>query len=150
VRGLVDEAGHRLTPRDPEHLRLWQAGWGPTLDLLGAGGARVVVTALLPTLPERVPACLIRHGPGTTDECDFPVAGDAEAARYNAALAAAVAAVPGTALVDLTPLACPGGTCPAEMDGIIVHRDDNHLSATFVRRHADDVARILAGAGASL
>ena len=149
VRGLVAD-GHRVGPGDPAHLAEWTAGWGPTLRTLTSGGAKVVVSELLPTLPESVPACLIRHGEGVTDECDFPAAGDATGALYDGALAGAVEDRPGVALVDLPSIPCPAGVCPAVMGGTIVHRDDNHLTATFVRSHAADVGRLLRAAGAPI
>ena len=38
----------------------------------------------------------------------------------------------GATLVDLSDVICPGkGTCPAVVDGMIVYRDDHHLTSTF-------------------
>jgi len=38
----------------------------------------------------------------------------------------------GAAFVDLSDVICPGdGACPAVLDGMIVYRDDHHLTATF-------------------
>lgn len=148
VRGLrVD--GRDVAPSDPDHLRLWTQGWTWTLDTLSAQGAQVVVSEIPPTLPERVPACLIEHGEGTS-ACDFPVDGDADVVPYDEAIRALADPVAGVTVVDLTPLSCPDGICPAMVDGIIVHRDDNHLSATWVRHRADAFADVLRAAGVDL
>ncbi|HYI60978.1 MAG TPA: acyltransferase family protein [Acidimicrobiales bacterium] len=149
VRGLVS-GGRDVHPTDPAHLGLWREGWDWTLRTLSAGGARVVVSETIPTLPERVPACLIRRGQAGRHACDFPVAADAVVPRYNTALREAVAAVPAAGVIDPTPIGCPGGTCPALLDGVIVHRDDNHLSARFVRHRAGAFAALLRTAGARL
>ena len=131
------------------HFDAWQAGWRTTVERLGAGGATVVVSEIVPTLDERVPACLIEHGAHTT-RCDFRVDADPDVVAPNVAIAALAADPAGGArvvVVDPTPIACPDGLCPALHDGVVVHRDDNHLSATFVRDHADDLGALLTAAG---
>ena len=149
VRGITTDEGDVL-PGEPGHAEAWAAGWAPTLELLGSGGATVAVSTIVPTLAERVPACLIDHGPDTT-RCDFPVAADVDGARANeviTALGQGTAGDPGAVVVvDPIPLACPDGVCPALIDGVIVHRDDNHLSATFVAARADELGALLAAAG---
>jgi peptidoglycan/LPS O-acetylase OafA/YrhL len=149
VRGITTDGGD-IRPGDPGHDEAWAAGWDPTLELLGSGGATVAVSTIVPTLAERVPACLIDHGPDTT-RCDFPVAVDVEGARANeviTALARGTAGEPGTVVVvDPIPLACPDGVCPALIDDLIVHRDDNHLSATFVAARAHEFGALLAAVG---
>ena len=38
----------------------------------------------------------------------------------------------GATLIDMTPLICPAGdTCPVVIDGMIVYRDSQHMTATF-------------------
>jgi len=41
------------------------------------------------------------------------------------------AAAIGASLVDVTPLMCPGDPCPVLIDGMIVYRDNQHMTATF-------------------
>ncbi|PVE15047.1 SGNH hydrolase domain-containing protein, partial [Arthrobacter sp. Bz4] len=36
-------------------------------------------------------------------------------------------------IIDLTPALCNDTTCPAVIEGILVYRDDNHLTATYAR-----------------
>lgn len=47
--------------------------------------------------------------------------------------------------VDLSDAICPSGQCNAERDGMIVYRDSQHLTATFVKSLADDLGRRLNG-----
>ena len=152
VRGITTDAGD-VRPGDPGHAEAWAAGWAPALDLLGGGGATVVVSTIVPTLAERVPACLIDHGPDST-RCDFPVADDPDGAAANEVIAALAHGEPGepgaVLVVDPIPIPCPDGLCPALIDDVIVHRDDNHLSATFVAAHATDFGTLLSSAGVTV
>jgi peptidoglycan/LPS O-acetylase OafA/YrhL len=147
---LVD--GRRVEPHSPEHRRAWSSGWDWTLRTLTAGGARVIVSEILPTLPERVPACLADAGE-PTPACDFPVSADRGVGAYNAIVRglARHGRHPGrVAIFDPTPIGCPHGVCNA-MDGdVIVHRDDNHLSAAFVRSRAARFGAALRRAGVRL
>jgi peptidoglycan/LPS O-acetylase OafA/YrhL len=145
---LVDR-GKRIEPFSSEQRRLWSAGWDWTLRTLGSGGARVVVSEILPTLPQRVPACLANAGEPTT-ACDFPVSVDRRVGVYNAIIRRHARRAAHVTVFDPAPIGCPGGTCRA-MDGdIVVHRDDNHLSATYVRSRAKQFGRALARAGVDL
>ena len=76
-------------------------------------------------------ACLAEHPQGTT-ACDFPLASDPLLSTYREALRDAVARHPGVTLLDPTSWICPDGTCPALIDGVRVHIDDNHVSEEFV------------------
>jgi hypothetical protein len=37
----------------------------------------------------------------------------------------------GATLIDMTPLLCPGDPCPVVINGMIVYRDNQHMTATF-------------------
>ena len=149
VSGIVTDDGRHLAPSDPEHLTRWRDGWAWTLDALTAGGATVVLSTILPTLPERVPACLIDHG-SRDGRCDFPLAGDERVGAYNEVIDALPQAHEGVVVVDPVSFVCPDGICPAVIDGLIVHRDGNHLTASFARARADELAELAARAGADL
>jgi peptidoglycan/LPS O-acetylase OafA/YrhL len=148
VLGIQDH-GSFLLPTDPRYLPLWTDAYVRSLRVLASGGARVLVSAILPSLPERVPACLAAHGL-KTHLCDWPVTVDKRVGPFNDVIRGLPAQVPGVAAIDPTPLACPGGTCTAVIDGIVVHRDDNHLSATYVATLADRFEALLRGGGATL
>jgi peptidoglycan/LPS O-acetylase OafA/YrhL len=141
--------GRHLAPFSEPHRRAWSAGWDWTLRTLGGGGARIVVSEILPTLPERVPACLADAGKPTPD-CDFPVRSDHEVTAYNAIVRGLARRAPRVGIFDPAPIGCPAGTCHAMAGDVIVHRDDNHLSATYVRSRAAQFEAALARAGAAL
>lgn len=145
VKAMSTDQG-RLNPSSPDYLAAWTDSWDWTVDTLGAGGAQVVVSQILPTLPERIPACLISKGMATK-ACDFRIDRGTDVDPFNRALADLPKTHPGLVVVDPTTIPCPDGLCPAVMDDVIVHRDDNHLSATFVRDHADEFGALLAAAG---
>ncbi|MFP5362292.1 MAG: acyltransferase family protein [Thermoleophilia bacterium] len=148
VSPLLDD-GRRIEPSTREHRRLWSARWDWTLDTLSRGGARVVVSRILPTLPQRVPACLADAG-RPTPRCDFPVRVDGAVHPYNAAIDRLADRARRVTAFDPTPIGCPQRSCPALAGDIVVHRDDNHLSAAYVRSRANGFRAALDRAGAAL
>jgi peptidoglycan/LPS O-acetylase OafA/YrhL len=56
-----------------------------------------------------------------------------------------VAAVPGAQLVDLTDWICPDVSCSPVIGGVLLYRDDQHLTATYSRTLADPLGVALAG-----
>ena len=85
-----------------------------------------------------VPECLAQH-PDDLDRCGF----NADDARYWLTVDASAAEIAGVPLIDVTPSMCPDGRCPAVLNGIIVFRDDHHITATFARSMSDEVERQL-------
>lgn len=149
VRGIAAD-GRQVGPEDPEHVALWRDGWDRTLATLLSSGARVVVADTAPTLPGSVPACLVSEGEAAARDgaCDHPLTVDPVVPRYDAALAAAVAEHPGAGVARLTALGCPDGTCAAlAADDVVVRRDSNHLSRTFVASLSDEVGAAVEAAG---
>ena len=143
------EDGRRVEPLTSEHRRIWSAGWDWTLHTLGRRGARVVVSRILPTLPERVPACLAAAGEPTT-RCDFRVSVDRRVHPYNAIIDGLRDRAARVSVLDPTPIGCPQRICPALAGDIVVHRDDNHLSAAYVRSRADLFGAAMREAGTAL
>ena len=74
--------------------------------------------------------CLADHR-DTIEECRQSAA-DVIDAGY-AQLERDVAAKTGARLMSLTDVICPDGTCPLVFGTTPVYRDDQHLTATFVR-----------------
>jgi peptidoglycan/LPS O-acetylase OafA/YrhL len=142
---LADDSGV-LDPGQPAHVRAWDQAWDPTLQALGGRGVRIGVFQAQPTLPQGVLACLAEHPPGTTD-CDFLLSADPLLATYQDALRDAVERSPGVTLLDPTAWICPGGTCPALIDGERVHIDDNHVSEEFVLAHERELGILLRQVG---
>jgi hypothetical protein len=136
--------GQDVAPAEAAHPKHWEDGWQWTLETLSARGASVVVSRILPTMPERVPACIAEHG--VAWKCDFDVARDRRVGTYNEALERVRLEHDRVAVLDPTPMVCPDGRCPAIVDGVVVHRDDNHVSATYVRSITETFAALLDGA----
>lgn len=148
VAGIVD-GGRRVAPTDRDHLRVWAEGWDWTLTTLASGGADVVVTTILPTMPERTPACLMDH-PAGTGRCDHAVGADPVVEAYNDVIRSLPDRVDGVAVVDVVPLVCPDGRCPGVIDGIVVRRDDNHVTARFAARRSEELGSLIDEARATL
>lgn len=137
-----------ILPFHPGHLKLWSDGWGPTLRALTAGTGKVVVAKITPTLPFHVPACLAAH-PRGTKACDARLSANRDELAYNRVIAGLPRRFRRVSVVDPTPIICPGGYCPAFLHGQVVHRDDNHVSATFSRTVASRWEAMLTRAGVS-
>jgi hypothetical protein len=92
--------------------------------------SRVLIIQDIPTpLGHNVPNCLSNH---VTDyrKCNYSRE-TSQNGNIGEREAIAVAAT-GAGLVDLTDAICPGtGDCPVVMNGMIMFRDDHHLTATF-------------------
>ncbi|MFI6503098.1 acyltransferase family protein [Nonomuraea typhae] len=104
-------------------------GWRPTLERLRRLGAPLVYLRDTPLPGIDVPACLSGKDAAA---CAFPRSAglreDPLAARKQ----------PGMWTLDVSGLLCPGGgaTCPAALDGVVLYRDDSHLTNTLVQRLA--------------
>ncbi|MFI6817855.1 acyltransferase family protein [Nonomuraea sp. NPDC050328] len=109
-------------------------GWRATLARLERLGAPLVYLRDTPLPGLDVPACLAA---GPAAACGFPreraLPPDRLAERPR----------PGLWTLDVTPLLCPGTTCPAVLDGVILYRDDSHLTDTAVVRLAPRLERDL-------
>jgi hypothetical protein len=92
--------------------------------------SRVLIIQDIPTpLSHDVPDCLSNHI-NDYRKCNYSRAISSNG-NMGAREAIAVAAT-GAGLVDLTDAICPGtGDCPVVMNGMIMFRDDHHLTATF-------------------
>jgi hypothetical protein len=44
--------------------------------------------------------------------------------------------LPGVRFLDMNDQICRGGRCPALDDGVLIYRDDNHLTGTFAGKLA--------------
>jgi hypothetical protein len=106
-----------------------------------------VVGKTTPTIPFNTPQCLLKEGPSRVHRCDVPLTADSDVVPYNRIIAGLGRRAPRVTVVDATPFICPAGVCPAIMDGVVVHRDDDHLSATFARTVAAQFEALLAASG---
>ena len=103
------------------------AGWRSTLRQLERVGAPMVYLRDTPTAPDHVPTCLsgaLHHWAS----CAFSEKGgvwpDPVATKLDRGWFSRIT------VVDVNDLLCPGGTCPAVIDGIELYIDQSHLTAT--------------------
>ena len=115
----------------PEADALVAAGvaesWGELLD----AGSPVAVIADTGWYPVEVVPCLLED-PDDPVRCDAP-RGPALDRSAAPILAAALEAEPRARAFDLTPAVCGPEVCPAVLDGMVVMRDEHHITATFSR-----------------
>jgi hypothetical protein len=78
--------------------------------------------------------------------CDTPAMDHAQTASVEGAWRS----LPGVTTVSLDDLICPDGTCPSMVDGIITHRDTNHLTIAYTRHIAGDIDALLREQGVVL
>lgn len=116
-------------PMSTEELRL---GTRRTLERLSSTGVPIVLLRDTPLPPFDIPQCVARNAlkVNAADACNF----DASAAMDEKAFYAERSAAEGLHniyFLDMSDLICPGSSCPAMLHGLIVYRDDNHLTGTF-------------------
>jgi hypothetical protein len=134
--------------------RQWVEGSKRVLARLAAGAGQVVLIAGTPMLSFDGPGCLERwmrdHGGAETppaDLCSEPLQGKSSTI-VTPWLARAAAGFSNVTLLDLNDLVCPRGRCAArQVDGVVVFRDQRHLTDSFVRARAGEFARRLDGLG---
>ena len=125
-------------PMTTEELR---SGLRRTLASLSSLGVPIVVLRDTPLPPFDMATCVLRnlmHLLNALPTCDFPAA----AALNESAFAAQRAAGDGLRniyFLDLSDLFCPGRSCPAMQNGLLVYRDDNHLNGRFSETLAPSV-----------
>jgi hypothetical protein len=108
----------------------WAAGLKRTIEAIEATGAEVVLIADTPRLGIVPDECLADNRDGV--EACAQAAADVVDEGF-AQLERDVAGATGARLLSLTDLICPDGTCPLVFGTTPVYRDDQHLTATFVR-----------------
>ena len=112
------------------------AGLGARVDMLREEGMLPALVRDVPRAPFDVPACLLEN------EDDVPrCAFDRERGLATSGTGHDLLAEqrPGLPVLDLTDAVCPGRTCSPIVGGVVVWRDSNHLSATYVRSLRDVV-----------
>ncbi|MBT2503097.1 acyltransferase family protein [Curtobacterium sp. ISL-83] len=116
------------------------AAWRAATDV----GIPVIALRDNPTARKDVVACVGQMSGPTTGTCDSP---RSTALQPFDGSAQAVARTPGRArLIDLTPYYCTATTCPAVIGGVLVHRDQTHLTNTFAVTLAPYLGTAIAGA----
>lgn len=117
--------------------RQWTEGTARILAPLAAASAHVYVLRSTPVLPFDGPDCLAAHQGrppwlAGLETCSSPAANSANDAVYGW-LVDASKPYPNVSMIDLNDRVCPAGVCDAQRGGLIVFRDSQHMTATFVR-----------------
>ncbi len=119
-------------------------GYVEVMEPMAEAGIRVVALHDTPTPKdeENVAECVVEHRDDPR-ACDLDRAETQESARTNAALEAAAAQVDGVEFVRPTDLFCTSDTCPAVIGNVLVYRDQNHVSATYMSTLGEETRDIL-------
>jgi peptidoglycan/LPS O-acetylase OafA/YrhL len=110
-------------------LKTWSAGLKGSLNALHAAGIPIVLLRDSPTPGRHIPNCLEQaewRGVSRTS-CDVPRLSSLDTALTSAE-ALDAQAVPGVRFVDLSSHFCDEAMCPAVIGGMVVYRDENHLT----------------------
>ena len=128
----------------------WTEGTASVLAQASAATHRVFLLMDTPKLPFQGPDCLAAHAmqPGWLaglSSCSAPAA-SARSTAIQGWLGAAAARFPNVVLLDMNAHVCPQGLCSAELDGQVVYRDDQHLTAGFAASLSEPMAaRLFSG-----
>ncbi|MEE2568151.1 acyltransferase family protein [Pseudarthrobacter sp. J64] len=128
----------------PEHL---DDGWVANAKVLTEAGIPVLGVRAPPRMAAPVPACL-EGNPGDPSSCGSSAAESFSPVAPTDTLAEDL---PGVTFVDFTPYFCPDGICPAIIGNVIVYKDDNHVTRSYMTTLAPIFEReLLAATGWSL
>ncbi|MDT8407424.1 MAG: acyltransferase family protein [Methylococcales bacterium] len=127
----------------------WVAGTRRVLGPISEIAERVVVVSGTPTLGFDGPGCIVRAMQAgnklTSDMC----VGKASTQKYHQVagyLSQAAREFDNVQVLNPVELVCPGGRCRAVLpSGIVVFRDSQHLTDTFVRSNVVRIQRLLSG-----
>jgi hypothetical protein len=125
-----------LTPQDDNPARQGVA----MARLLAPVPGKIAIMVDTPESHFRVPECISGHI-GDTRACETPRS-FAWGWRHLT-LEQAAARPLGAAIVDLSTTICPRDPCPVVLNGMIVYRDDHHMTATFAASLAPALAKLL-------
>ena len=127
---------------DDAEIDLMAGSMGAAAEKLTAAGSRVVVIADTPVPQEvgigDVPSCIEEASVG---DCALPRGAALPAGRNPLQRMAEDQQLP---YVDFTDLLCGESSCPVVIGGVLVYRDDSHLSDTYVHSISKAVAERLA------
>ncbi|MGO4471756.1 MULTISPECIES: acyltransferase family protein [Arthrobacter] len=110
----------------PERL---DPSWVTEVKTLNDAGIQVVAFRDTPRAAQPVPACLEKN-PGAYVACGSQ---RAEIYSEDSPTGAVAAAMPDTKFLDLSKYFCPDANCPAVIGNVIVYKDDNHVTATYMK-----------------
>lgn len=115
----------------------WIDGTARVLDVISPAARKLYVLRSTPQLPFDGPACLAPRSwlyaqLSSRSGCSSVVTSRHGEEVYDW-LKVAASRFDNVSVIDMTDDICPGGTCRAEQQGIVVFRDSQHLSASFAK-----------------
>lgn len=109
----------------PEKL---DPSWISTVQTLNNAGIKVVAIRDTPRIPQLVPECLEKT------PTDYTGCGAKRIDVFSdeSPTDAVAAGLPGTSFLDFTDYLCDETFCPAVIGNVIVYKDDNHITRTYM------------------
>ncbi|MBE3074643.1 MAG: hypothetical protein IMZ75_06805 [Actinobacteria bacterium] len=114
---------------------------GASWDKLEGAGIRVAAMRDVPRPGIVVPDCVAAN-PDNLSKC---AVNQVKSLWEDGPEVRAAKTHPGVTIIDLTSTMCADGVCPAVINGIIVYRDSNHITATYSRSMHQQMAESLRG-----
>ena len=111
----------------------WRAGTRRTLEALAGAGLRVAAIRDNPIFELDIPTCLARstsHSWFASGSCEMDRSKSLDPAVFEAEKAGA-RDLPNIHFIDLTDQLCQRDGCWVVKRGVVMYRDNNHLTATF-------------------
>ncbi|BFI96750.1 MAG: acyltransferase family protein [Rhodanobacter sp.] len=113
----------------------WVAGTSKVLAVLSPAAGHVWLLRDTPMLPFDGPDCLAMHAGrpawlGLQQACSAS-ANDTHADQVYRWLGEAASRYANVGMLDMNPLICPDHVCSAEQNGLVVFRDNQHLTGSF-------------------
>ncbi|GHG45413.1 acyltransferase [Flavimobilis marinus] len=121
---VVVSSLHTYLPDKAETL----AAWEDSLERLREAGAPIAYLRDTPNPEEDIPTC-ISSAFDDWSRCSFPHDGVEEPVIQEAITGRQA----GVTVIDLLPLFCDGAQCAAVRNGLLLYRDDSHITATAAR-----------------
>ena len=134
---LVDDAGAPITDRNWSD-RAWVDGWAATTDQLARTGARLFLLEDTPYQVKPPLECLSLH-PADPAACVVPADRALPSPDRRRAIALRLRAK-GVTVIDPTPWFCTATGCPVIVGNVLVFRDPSHMTATWSRLLAPQLA----------
>ncbi|MBI9114872.1 acyltransferase family protein [Sanguibacter suaedae] len=134
---VVVSSLHTYLPDQEEVLEAWET----SLDQLREADAPIAYLRDTPKPVEDMPTCISAAFDDWT-RCSFPHDGVPEPVIQESI----TGRQPGVTVVDLLPYFCDGSQCVAVRNGLLLYRDDSHLTATAARSLAPALAHELEAA----
>lgn len=116
------------TDADKENKEFMDESWVAEIGKLNSAGIPVVAIRDTPRMPQPVPDC-INNNQSNYAACDSK----RQDSFLDESPSNAVApGLPGTSFLDFTHYFCPDAACPAVIGNVMVYKDDNHVTRTYM------------------